>query len=861
MINSTRCAFMAKQACATFSKVVRKITPPHANNLLKFFFALFAILTLNAATAWAETTTLTNANIANLYNSSQTSWRSISNMTDINGFKYNAYAILNKHSNATSTYKFLQIKKYASNVAYYVQVPQMPGTITTISMTVSSSQKPMTDGGNTYTLYFSNSSKTSTTGNGVASGTGDKSVTIDCSTLNLKEGYITANGSVRIWDITVTYESATPPTPAKTYDVTWMVNGEEWDKTEGVEENTQITNLPTEPTDNCGNKVFQGWTDKPISGTTNTKPSVLFKDKSPEITEGLTTFYAVFATETNSGSGNLTTTFTPNVDDLSTGKNGITINMSNTAGASGYYQIFKSSSMTITSENAITSFTITCTASDKSKYGPGNITFTEGTYSYSGKTGIWIGNATSLTSSNAAEQLRINSIVVTTSSGSTTLSDYTTSCSQQPIQLAKPTGLTAKDITSNSATLSWTKVENKKEYKVTVTDDHDYTQTFTVSEETKTISDLNSNTTYYWTVQAMGDGTNYTDSEMSEQSSFNTLVPCTDAVTISKGTPSNGSFNLDKTGKQSTCNGAVTVTLSDIQPAAGYKFSAITQSGVAESEVKIDNTAQTVTYAQNATGESTINVTFTPIEYTFSLESTLNCVDNGSVTIEYNATSAKTFTAATRDDYTCTGYWSAPSGGVPVLKADGTFVEEDVNGFITDGKWINTTATKLTPRWETEYKMILSKGTEENGTYTLSPTNIETSGCAASTTRQVTITATPVAGYEVDQITYSGEGTATIKTGPTISDGKTTWVYTFDENDKGLGTFIVTFKQLPTYTVTWMANEQQHAAQTDVVGTPLTNPGDPEASTYACDDKVFVGWTAVKNYSNTTTPDDLFKSA
>ena len=34
MINSTRCAFMAKQACATFSKVVRKITPPHANNLL-----------------------------------------------------------------------------------------------------------------------------------------------------------------------------------------------------------------------------------------------------------------------------------------------------------------------------------------------------------------------------------------------------------------------------------------------------------------------------------------------------------------------------------------------------------------------------------------------------------------------------------------------------------------------------------------------------------------------------------------------------------------------------------------------------------------------------------------------------------
>ena len=65
MITFTRCAFIAKQACTTFSQVVQKITPPIANNFLKFFFALFAILTLNAATAWAEGTEtfekLTNA--------------------------------------------------------------------------------------------------------------------------------------------------------------------------------------------------------------------------------------------------------------------------------------------------------------------------------------------------------------------------------------------------------------------------------------------------------------------------------------------------------------------------------------------------------------------------------------------------------------------------------------------------------------------------------------------------------------------------------------------------------------------------------------------------------------------------------
>ena len=58
MINSTRCAILAKQACATFSQVVQKITPPIANNFLKFFFALFAMLALNAATAWGAEVTL-----------------------------------------------------------------------------------------------------------------------------------------------------------------------------------------------------------------------------------------------------------------------------------------------------------------------------------------------------------------------------------------------------------------------------------------------------------------------------------------------------------------------------------------------------------------------------------------------------------------------------------------------------------------------------------------------------------------------------------------------------------------------------------------------------------------------------------
>ena len=52
MTNSTRCTLLAKLACTTFSHVVQKITPPSANNFLKLFFALFAMLALGVGNAW-----------------------------------------------------------------------------------------------------------------------------------------------------------------------------------------------------------------------------------------------------------------------------------------------------------------------------------------------------------------------------------------------------------------------------------------------------------------------------------------------------------------------------------------------------------------------------------------------------------------------------------------------------------------------------------------------------------------------------------------------------------------------------------------------------------------------------------------
>lgn len=161
-------------------------------------------VTVNKKNENEKTVTLTNANIvaAGEGNSGYGNW----SLTDDGGNTWSAYAIKNQHSNATSGYHFLQIKKLASGTAYYIQVPQLGTKITKIKMTVSGSSKPMDGAGNTATLFFSSDNTTSAAGDGVASGTGESSVTINTSSLSLNTGYITASGAVRIWEVTVTYE-------------------------------------------------------------------------------------------------------------------------------------------------------------------------------------------------------------------------------------------------------------------------------------------------------------------------------------------------------------------------------------------------------------------------------------------------------------------------------------------------------------------------------------------------------------------------------------------------------------------------------------------------------------------------------
>lgn len=89
---------------------------------------------------------------------------------------------------------------------------------------------------------------------------------------------------------------------AQTYTVNWSVNGGSCSgspSTEGQADH-KIAVLPTTPVSCDASKVFVGWTNTPISGSTNTHPSVLFThaNGAPTIT-GDVTYYAVFAIKSN----------------------------------------------------------------------------------------------------------------------------------------------------------------------------------------------------------------------------------------------------------------------------------------------------------------------------------------------------------------------------------------------------------------------------------------------------------------------------------------------------------------------------------------------------------------------------------
>ena len=97
---------------------------------------------------------------------------------------------------------------------------------------------------------------------------------------------------------------------------------------------------------------------------------------------------------------------------------GITVACDNAAfGRTDNYRFYAGSTATITSTvGNITKIEITCTATGTNNYGPGNSTYTEGTYTTDGSKGTWTGEATTV-QFTTTKQIRCTKIVFTIDDG------------------------------------------------------------------------------------------------------------------------------------------------------------------------------------------------------------------------------------------------------------------------------------------------------------------------------------------------------------------------------------------------------------------------------------------------------------
>ena len=238
MITFTRCTFMAKQACATFSQVVQKITPPIANNFLKFFFALFATLTLNAATAWGAEVTLWDKD--NPYVAS------VSEKTSSDGVVKWKNSASNTYSGPTRIYKNDVLTITASNKIVKVQF------VCAASDTEKYGPGHFSSNVGTY-----NYSGTLGTWKGEA---------------NSIE-FTASGGQVRIHSVTVTYESATPAQKYKlTYQAGSVIGALEVEEGANLLEALKdITPVACDPT----STEPIGWSESEITTKQTNEPTLL----------------------------------------------------------------------------------------------------------------------------------------------------------------------------------------------------------------------------------------------------------------------------------------------------------------------------------------------------------------------------------------------------------------------------------------------------------------------------------------------------------------------------------------------------------------------------------------------------------
>ena len=160
---------------------------------------------------------------------------------------------------------------------------------------------------------------------------------------------------------------------------------------------------------------------------------------------------------------------------------------------------------------------------------------------------------------------------------------------------------------------------------------------------------------------------------------------CANTITVSKGSETNGNtFTLSRTGSISTCAGARSIVVTP-SPAPHYSVGTVTVTGPTSGTATVTGPSDgkyTVTYSANATGATTINVSFeaTPT-YTVTLNPTTPA--HGTTSLE-----SAGITFVTIEDGEIVSLWATPDdcytlGSISITPADG-YSELEANG---ENKW------------------------------------------------------------------------------------------------------------------------------------------------------------------------------
>ena len=187
----------------------------------------------------------------------------------------------------------------------------------------------------------------------------------------------------------------------------------------------------------------------------------------------------------------------------------------------------------------------------------------------------------------------------------------------------------------------------------------------------------------------------------------------------------------------------------------------------------------------NMMSGATLYAHWTAHTYTITLDKGTGGTAGGTATVDYDATTLKTISHATKTGYTLTGYYTSSSGGYKVLNADGTFVSTNANisAYIGTGdKWVKAVNCTLYAQWsENMTSVTLSASPTGKGTFKVGGAAASSTTVGVTTTRSVQAVAG--AGYHLtgtiwsknnDYITLSSTTASTITVSGTGTTGNAT---------------------------------------------------------------------------------------